>query len=97
MKADDREDFIKAMKKEIKYLTTEDVWEILSKSSLPTSAHIVRLIWNFKGKINPFIEHIKQGTSKIFYIETNEKKADIMKKPSSKPQFDYLRKKIMGW
>ena len=40
--ADDWEDFMKTMEKGIKYLTTEDVWEILFKSSLPTSAHIVK-------------------------------------------------------
>ena len=65
-KADDREDLIKAMEKEIKYSTTEDVWEILPKSSLPTSAHIIRLMWSFKFKREPFREHIKRGTSKIF-------------------------------
>ena len=31
MKADDREDFMKEMGKEIKYFTTEDVWKILTK------------------------------------------------------------------
>ena len=31
MKTDDREYFMKAMEKEIKYLTTEDVWETLPK------------------------------------------------------------------
>ena len=31
MKADDREDFMKAIEKEIKYFTTEDVWEIIPK------------------------------------------------------------------
>ena len=54
MKADDREDFMKEMEKEIQNLNTEDIWEILTKSSLPTSAHIIRLIWSFKRKINPF-------------------------------------------
>ena len=42
MKADDREDFMKKMGKEIKDLTTKDVWEIIPKSSLPDSAHITR-------------------------------------------------------
>ena len=59
MKSDDCEDFMKVMKKEIKYLTTEDVWEIIPKSFLPTSAHIIRLIWSFKIKINSFEELIK--------------------------------------
>ena len=51
---------MKAMEKEITYLTTEDVWEILLKSSLPTSAHIIRLIWSFKIKRNSFGKLIKQ-------------------------------------
>ena len=59
IKSDDRKDFIKAVEKEIKYLTTEDVWEILPKSPLPTSAHIIQLIWNFKRKRKPFGELIK--------------------------------------
>ena len=43
-----------------------------------------------------FIEHIKQGTSKIVYVETNEQQGEIMKKPLAQPQFEYLRKQIMG-
>ena len=58
MKADDSEDFMKATEKETKDLTTEDVWEILPKLSLPTSAPIIRLIWIFKIKQNPFGERI---------------------------------------
>ena len=59
MKADDREDFMKSMEKEIKDLTTEDIWEILPKELLPISAHIIRLIWIFKRKMNQFGELIK--------------------------------------
>ena len=59
MKFDNREDFMTAMEKEIKYLTTEDVWEIIPKSLLPTSAHIIRLLWSFRRKRNPFRELIK--------------------------------------
>ena len=59
MKVDDSEYFMKAMEKEITYLTTEGVWEILPKSSLTTSAHIIRLIWRFKRKRNSFAELIK--------------------------------------
>ena len=59
IKADYHEDFIKAMEKEIKDLTTDDVWEILPNSSLPSSDHIIRLIWSFKRKRNPFRELIK--------------------------------------
>ena len=40
-------------------MTTEDVWEILPKSSLPTLAPITRLIWIFKRKRNPFGEIIE--------------------------------------
>ena len=96
-KADYCEDFIKATGKEIKYLTTEDSWEILPKSSTTTSSHIIRIIWIFKRKINLFREYIKQGKSNIFYIETNEQQYDIITKPLAKPQFDNLRKQIMGW
>ena len=48
-------------------------------------------------KYHHFREHIKQGTSNIFYIETNKQKSDIMTKALAKPQFEYLRKHIMGW
>ena len=61
MKADDCEDFMTVMEKEIKYLTTEYVWGIFPKSSLPTSAHIIQLIWRFKIKRNPFGELIKHN------------------------------------
>ena len=40
-------------------MTSEDVWEITPKSLFPTSVHIIRLIWSFKIKINPFGELIK--------------------------------------
>ena len=43
MKAEDCEDLIKVTEKEIEYLTTEDIWTILPKLSLPTSEHIIRL------------------------------------------------------
>ena len=59
MKADDREDFMTVMEKERKDLTTEDVWEIIPKSSLPTSAHIIQLLQSFKRKRKPFGELIK--------------------------------------
>ena len=48
-------------------------------------------------KWHHFREHIKKGTSKKVYIETNEQQADIMTKPLVKPQLEYLRKQIMGW
>ena len=59
MKADDREDFMKATEKEIKDFTAEHFWEILPKSSLPSSEHIIRLIWSFKIIKNLFRELIK--------------------------------------
>ena len=61
MKSDDPEDFMTVMGKEIKYLTIEDVWEIIPKPSLKTSAHIIRLLWSFKSKRNPFGELIKNN------------------------------------
>ena len=50
---------MEATENEIKYWTTEDAWELLSKFSLPTSANIIRLIWIFKRKEKPFGELIK--------------------------------------
>ena len=52
---------------------------------------------NISIKWNNFREHIKQGTSKIVYIETNEQQSEIMTKPLDKPQFEYLHKHTMGW
>ena len=40
-------------------MTTKYIWEILPKSSLQTSAHIIQLICIFKRKSNPFGEIIK--------------------------------------
>ena len=48
-------------------------------------------------KCHHFRDNIKQGTSNIFYIETNEQQSDIMKKPLAKPQFGCMHKQIMGW
>ena len=59
MKADDSADFMKAMEKQTKHLTTEDVWKILPKSSFPTSAPIIRLTWIKKIKRDPFGELIE--------------------------------------
>ena len=44
MQSDGRGDFMKATENKIKNLTTENVWEIFQELSLPTSAHIIRLI-----------------------------------------------------
>ena len=54
MKANHRQDFMEATENEIKYWTTEDAWELLSKLSLPTSANIIRLVFSFKIKRKPF-------------------------------------------
>ena len=40
---------------------------IIPKSSLPTSAHIIRLLWSFKRKINPFIE-LNKHKAHVFYM-----------------------------
>ena len=55
----------------------------------PQTKHI-SIKWQY------FREHIKRGTSKIVYIETNEQQDDIITKPLPKPQFEYLHKQIMG-
>ena len=44
-------------------MTTEDVWETLPKSSLPTSAHIIQLIWRLKRKRNLFGDIFKHKAS----------------------------------
>ena len=59
MKSDNREDFMKAMEKELKYLTTKYVWGILPKSSLPTSAHIIRFIQSFRKRKKKYGDLIK--------------------------------------
>ena len=61
MKSGNCEDLMKAMEEEIKYLTTKDVWEIIPISSLPTSVHIILLIWIFKRKRKPYGELIKNN------------------------------------
>ena len=52
---------------------------------------------NLSIKLYHFREHIKQVTSKTVYIKTNEQEAGNMTKPLAKPQFEYLRKHIVGW
>ena len=67
MKADDHESFMKVTEKEMKDLTTEDVWEITLKSSITTSAHIIRLLRSFKRKGNPFVDLIKNKSHLCVY------------------------------
>ena len=59
MKADYHEDFMTVMEKDIKELTTEDVWEIIPKLLLTTSSHMILLLCIFKRKRNPLVELIK--------------------------------------
>ena len=61
MKYDDHEDSMKAMGKEIWYLTPKDVWEIFPKLSLPTSEKIIRLTRSLKIIKNPFGYLIKHN------------------------------------
>ena len=77
MKCDKRADSMKAMGKEIKYMTTEHVWEILPKSLLPTSAHIIRLIWSFKRKRNPFVELIKHKARLCVHVSMQREGIDF--------------------
>ena len=77
MEAADHEDLIKSTEKEIKDLTTEDVWEILPKSLLPTSAHIIRLIWSFKRKRNPFVELIKHKARLCVHVSMQREGIDF--------------------
>ena len=48
MSAPDREEFEKALVKEVTDLSSSDVWDIIPKSSLPVGARLIRLIWSFK-------------------------------------------------
>ena len=40
-------------------------------------------------KWHHFIDNIKQGTSDIVYIETNEQQYEFMTRPLAKPQFGF--------
>ena len=42
-------------------------------------------------------EHIKRGTSKLFYIKTNEQQSDIITKTLAKQKNEYLSKHIVVW
>jgi len=53
MKAHDKDEFIKAMEKEINDLTMTKVWTLIRKSDMPSDAKLIRLIWSFKRKRNP--------------------------------------------
>ena len=48
-------------------------------------------------KYHHFRDHVKNGNIRICAINTKEQKADIFTKSLDKTQFEYLRKKIMGW
>ena len=56
----------------------------------PWTKHIF-IKWHYS------LEHIKRGTSKIVYVETNEQQGNNMTKPLAKPKFEYLQKQIMVW
>jgi len=48
-------------------------------------------------KYHHFRQFVKDGTIKIFPIDTLEQTADIFTKPLDKAKFEYLRKKLCGW
>ena len=48
-------------------------------------------------KYHHFRNAVAKGRIKIFSIDTKEQQADIFTKPLPKPQFEKLRKLIMGW
>ena len=48
-------------------------------------------------KYHHFRQFVKDGTIKIFPIDTLEQTADIFTKPLDKGKFEYLRKKLCGW
>ena len=53
MAADDSEEFIAAMVKEIKDLFDTEVWELILISDLPADAILIPLIWSFRRKRDP--------------------------------------------
>ncbi len=59
MKAEDCEDFKKAMVKEVTDLTKTHVWKLIKKTDMPNDAKLIRLIWSFKRKHNPLGELLK--------------------------------------
>ena len=59
MEAEDREDFKKAMVKEVDDLTKTHVWRLVPKTEVPKDARLIRLIWSFKRKRNPLGELLK--------------------------------------
>ena len=59
MDAEDKQDFKKAMMKEVEDLTKTHVWKIIKKSDLPPDARLIRLIWSFKRKRNSLGELLK--------------------------------------
>ena len=48
-------------------------------------------------KYHHFRNAVAKGRIKILSIDTKEQQADIFTKPLPKPQFEKLRKLIMGW
>jgi len=48
-------------------------------------------------KYHHFRNAVAKGQIKILPIDTKEQQADIFTKPLPKPQFEKLRKLIMGW
>ena len=59
MKAEDCEDFKKAMVKEVTDLTKTHVWKLIKKTDMPNDTKLIRLIWSFKRKHNPLGELLK--------------------------------------
>ena len=50
MKAHDKEDFKKAMHKEVNDLMNENVFDIIPLNQKPTNRKLIRFIWSFKCK-----------------------------------------------
>ena len=48
-------------------------------------------------KYHHFREHVKNKSIRVEAIHTKEQLADIFTKPLEKHQFEYLRKKLIGW
>ena len=59
MKADDADEFRKAMKKEIDSFNEEKIFELIPISKKPDHKSLIPFVWSFKRKHNPMGELIK--------------------------------------
>ena len=67
MKADDADEFRKAMKKEIDSFNEEKIFELIPISKKPDHKSLIPFVWSFKRKRNPMGELIKHKARLCVY------------------------------